>query len=177
VPTVTPNPTETATASPIDSATPTESATPVPTTAATQTPGSTAGTPTDGGAWFQYSPRDPDANGSVRLVAQPAVAQDAVERYGWDLDGDDTVDRRGRVLELPANTSGETTVTLVVERANGSTASVTRAVPAISSLADEGGASDGPANGIGDDVPVVALLALLLVVLVAVAVAWSQTDR
>jgi hypothetical protein len=105
------------------------------------------------------------------------VAQDAVEAHTWDIDGDGTVDRRGRVLELPAKASGETTVTLTIERVNGSTASVTRAVPVTPDLADETVTPEQPTTGTDGGIPVAALLGLLLVVLIAVVVARSQMDR
>jgi hypothetical protein len=136
-------------------------------------------TTTPGETWFEYDPREPDRNDSVQLVARPAVARNAVEAYSWDLDGDGTADRRGRTLELAGTASGETAVTLVVERADGSTASVTREVP-VAALTDETGDAEQVATTAtaGDgDVPILALLGLLVVVLVVLAVARSQLDR
>jgi len=182
-------PTSTATPTPADgTVTPTstgpaasepsaENPTPVSTAVTTQPSALTTGTATDGGAWFQYSPSDPSANDSVRLVARPAVAQDAVEAHRWDVDGDGTVDRRGRILELPANTSGATTVTLTIERVNGSTTSVTRAVPVSADTAGEtvtSGQGATPTTGTGGGIPMA--LSSLFVVLAVVAVARSM-DR
>jgi len=177
--TVTPTPTPTAAPPPTDSeasVSSTGTTTPVPTAAATETSASTTGTATGGEVWFRVSPDDPSATDTVRLVAQPAVAQDAVEAHGWDIGDDGTVDRRGRVLELPATTGGETTVTLTIERTNGSTASVTREVPISPDFAGETVTPEQPAAGTGGNVPVAAFLALLLV-LIAAVVAWSRMDR
>ena len=177
--TVTPTPTPTAAPPPTDSeasVSSTGTTTPVPTAAATETSASTTGTATGGEVWFRVSPDDPSATDTVRLVAQPAVAQDAVEAHGWDIGDDGTVDRRGRVLELPASTGGETTVTLTIERTNGSTASVTREVPISPDFAGETVTPEQPAAGTGGNVPVAAFLALLLV-LIAAVVAWSRMDR
>lgn len=136
----------------------------------------TTETATDGGAWFRYSPNDPSGNNSVRLTADPAVTQDAVEAYSWDIDGDGAVDRHGRVLELPAETSGETTVTLTIERANGTTSRITRAVPITASLAGETVTPEQPTAGIPGGIPTAALLGLLAIVLAVVAVAWSRKE-
>jgi len=177
--TVTPTPTATAAPTPTDSeasAPSTGATTPVPTAAATRTSSSSTGTAADGKAWFRVSPGDPTANDTVRLVAQPAVAQDAVAAHSWDVDGDGTVDRRGRVLELPTGTGGETTVTLTIERTNGSTASVTREVPISPDVAGETVTPERPAAGTGGTIPVAVLLALLLVLIAAVVV-WSRRDR
>jgi hypothetical protein len=112
----------------------------------------------------------------VRLVAYPAVAQDTVATHRWDIDGDGTVDQRGRVLELPARTDGETTVTLTIERTNGSTASVTRAVPISPNFAGETVTPQRPAVGTGGIIPAAVGLVLLLVLVAAVA-GWSRRDR
>ena len=142
----------------------------------TPTPVPTAGATTEGELWFRYSPDEPSADDSVRLVAEPAVAQDAVETHGWDVDGDGSVDRTGRVVELPAETGGETTVTLVVERVDGTTASVTRGVPVGS---EDVGETATPGQAVTDadgGIPVAALLGLLLIIVIAVAVR-SRMDR
>jgi hypothetical protein len=182
----TPTPTPTPESGPAQAGTSTSTATSTPVATSTtdsnepdgsggSTPTPTPGTAPDGEPWFRYSPDDPSANDSVRLVADPAMARDDVETHGWDLDRDGTVDRRGRVIELPANTSGETTVTLLVEGVDGSTTSVTRRVPVTLGLADETEASQRPATGTGGDIPVAVLLGLLLLVLaVAVVVARSR---
>lgn len=142
---------------------------------------SATGTTADGETWFQYAPSDPDGNESVRLVAQPAVERDAVETYGWDLDGDGTADRRGRALELPGTTGGETAITLVVERADGSTASVTRDVPVVVDPAGEAAAPDRgttPVAGGGDGFPVLGLVGLLLLLLaLAVLVVAAREEE
>ncbi|AZH25744.1 hypothetical protein [Haloplanus aerogenes] len=188
----TPTSSPTSTATSTSTATPTSTATSTPTdseastpSTGTQTPVSTAATPTsdttatatDDGAWFQYSPSDPSANDSVRLVAQPVVEQEDVEAHSWDIDGDGTVDQQGRILELPAKTSGETTVTLTIERTNGSTATVTRDVPVTLDLDGETATPEQPATGAGGGPPITWLVGLLLVILVAAVVAWSRMDR
>ena len=178
-PTVTATPMSTATPTSTDSeasAPSTRATTPVPTAAATQTSSSSTGTATDGEAWFGVSPSDPNAGDMVRLVAYPAVAQDTVATHRWDIDGDGTVDQRGRVLELPARTDGETTVTLTIERTNGSTASVTRAVPISPNFAGETVTPQRPAVGTGGIIPAAVGLVLLLVLVAAVA-GWSRRDR
>jgi hypothetical protein len=201
-PTLTPPPTatrtETATSSSEPTSTPraggpgpsTPTATAVPTTtgpAGTETPtpapgtstrASATGTAAGSGTWFQY---ESSGNDSVTLLAQPAVSRDAVETYGWDVDGDGTVDRQGRTLELHGTTGAETAVTLQVERADGSTASVTRDVP-VTALAGGTAAPDRAvtAADADDGPPVPALLGLLLLVLVfvlaALVVARSQQE-
>jgi hypothetical protein len=193
--TVTPTPTPTATATPTftptptsgtgGSDTPTPTLTPVPTTATptptgTSTPVPATGTPTtDGEAWFEYDPSDPGGNDSVRLVARPSVERDAVETYGWDLDGDGTADRSGRELELPGTAGAETAITLLVERTDGSTARVTRDVPVAAldgETAASGGATTGPGDGGGLMVPALAVLLLLILLLAALVVARSRTE-
>ncbi|WP_276258451.1 hypothetical protein [Haloglomus litoreum] len=203
-PTSTPTPastaslTATATSSPTPTATPradgpastpTPTGTAVPTTTGppgTETPTPSTGTSTQasatgtaaGGTWFQY---ESSGNDSVTLLAQPAVAREDVETYGWDIDGDGTVDRRGHSLELPGATGAETAVTLLVERVDGSTASVTRDVP-VAALAGGTAAPDRAvtAAGADDGPPVPVLLGLLLLVLffvlAALVVARSQQD-
>ncbi|RXK51766.1 hypothetical protein EAF64_03790 [Halorientalis pallida] len=108
------------------------------------------------------------------------MSRASAEAHGWDVDGDGTVDRRGRALELSAKPSGETAVTLSIESANGTTTSVTRVVPATLILANETATPDEagtPPTDTGGGVPAVALVALLLVVLVAVLAARSRMDR
>jgi len=188
--TLTPTPTATPTTpmptlTPTPTTSPTSTVTPTPTESGTEssstgtltpTPASTTETATDSGAWFRYSPNDPSENDSVQLTAEPAVTEDAVEAYSWDIEGDGTVDGHGRVLELPAKTSEETAVTLTIERANGSTARVTRVVPITASFGDETVTPGEPTAGIGGGIPAAALFGLLVIALAVVVVASSRKD-
>ncbi|MUV85196.1 hypothetical protein GJ631_01010 [Natronomonas sp. CBA1123] len=189
-PTLTPTPTATpttpmSTLTPTPTTSPTSTVTPTPTESGTAssstgtltpTPTSTTETATDSGAWFRYSPNDPSENDSVKLTAEPAVTEDAVEAYSWDIDGDGSADRHGRVLELPVKTSEETAVTLTIERANGSTARVTRVVPITASLAGQTVTPREPTAGIGGGIPTAALFGLVAIALAVVVAAWSRKD-
>jgi hypothetical protein len=143
---------------------------------ATATPVLTVGTPTDGGTWFRYRRVTSGTNDSVRLVAQPAVSREAVDSFGWDVDGDGTADFHGRVLELPRRTGEETSVTLRITRTNGSTVTVSRTVPVGSDLAVDTTASGGDgATAFGTTLALPAVLVLLLVIVAAVLAARSRT--
>jgi hypothetical protein len=80
------------------------------------------------------------------------------------------------VLELPAETSEETAVTLTIERANGTTARVTRVVPITATLADQTATPEEPTAGIGGGIPLAALFALVAITIAVVAVARSRMD-
>mgnify|MGYP006283070157 CR=1 FL=1 len=188
MPTVTPTPTTTPmpTLTPTPTTSPTSTVTPTPTESGTTssstgtltpTPTSTTETRTDSGAWFRYGPNDPSENDSVQLTADPAVTEDAVEAYSWDIDGDGSADRHGRVLELPAKTSEETAVTLTIERANGTTARVTRVVPITASPAGQTATPEEPTAGIGGGIPPAALFGLVAIALAVVVAAWSRKNR
>mgnify|MGYP006283504895 CR=1 FL=1 len=188
MPTVTPTPTTTPmpTLTPTPTTSPPSTVTPTPTESGTTssstgtltpTPASTTETATDSEAWFRYSPNDPSETDSVQLTAEPAVTEDAVEAYSWDIDGDGSADRHGRVLELPAKTSEETAVTLTIERANGTTARVTRVVPITASPAGQTATPEEPTAGIGGGIPPAALFGLVAIALAVVVAAWSRKNR
>lgn len=127
---------------------------------------------------FWYSPFDPRGNETVTLVAEPGGSTDDVDAFEWDLTDDGTVDDRGRIITYTYEPDGEDRVTLTVQRADGTTETVTRTVTG-DGTSDEGSdsgdqdddtAEDGDDTGFdGDGLdgtpgfgPAVAVLALLL---------------
>jgi hypothetical protein len=213
-PTTTGTPTPTGTATPVPTADPTVTTTPTSVPTATRTPtatavptadptdtpdsgdgggdGGEATTTTQGRLWFEYSPEDPSADDSVTLSAQPRVDSDSVAAYRWHLNGDESPDRTGRTVDVPASTDGSTTqVTLVVERTDGTTEEVSRPVPVEFTLSQGDSTTDTPggaaaAGGIeattasgsgGPGLAMLALLVLLLLLVVAVIVVLVARRR
>jgi len=89
----------------------------------------TTGPGSDGSTSFLFAPVSPASQEIVTLVAKPATPVDDVVSYAWDVDGDGTFDQRGRLLERRGRVNGTVTVRLQVNRSDGSTEVVSRAVP------------------------------------------------
>ncbi|MFC7133201.1 MULTISPECIES: PKD domain-containing protein [Salinibaculum] len=83
----------------------------------------------DGGPSLWMTPLSPRPGEAVTLVAEPGATPDSeVADYRWDLDGDGDPDARGRTVRHNFSSDRQTTVTLVVERTNGTTATVEETV-------------------------------------------------
>lgn len=136
----------------------------------------------DEGLSFWYTPLDPQPGEMVVLVASPADP-DAVEEFGWDLDGDGSVDQRGPVASHTFPENGSASVVLEVQRPDGTTETVTNDVaveapPGASTGTDTAGDEQPPDGGSsipGPGVP----LAVLAVALAAAVVARRErrTER
>lgn len=70
------------------------------------------------------TPTDPEPGQRVTLVADAVVPSDKVEAYRWDLDGDGDPDAEGRIVTYSFPEDGRFSVSVTVERTNGSSATV-----------------------------------------------------
>jgi PGF-CTERM protein len=96
-------------------------------TSSERPPGSEMGEGSDTSFWL--TPLNPTPGQTVTLVAAPAVPNDEVETYRWELDGDGEADTEGRSVTYAYPEDGEFSVRLTVERADGSTATAQSSVP------------------------------------------------
>jgi PGF-CTERM protein len=89
----------------------------------------TGGPASDGRTTFLYAPLSPQDAELVTLVALPSFPVDDVASYGWDFDGDGTVDETGRIVERPGRLNATVQVTLQVTRTDGTVETVVKQVP------------------------------------------------
>lgn len=93
---------------------------------------STMGEPVEDGASRERKPSiwtipmDPEPDHPVTLVADPATPSDEVDAYRWDFKGE--ADATGQVVTHSFTTNGTFPVRLTVERSNGSSVTVERAI-------------------------------------------------
>ena len=135
-------------------------------------------TTTPGGASYDYEPANPSPNTTVRLTAGSAGGSDDVVAYRWDVDDDGSPELSGERITAPASSNGTaTTVTLVVERADGSTEKSSMRVPidpagAQRAVATEmpSGTDDVDSSDSGQGIPIVWVVLVLLLVVASLGV-------
>lgn len=136
------------------------------------------------------TPLDPQPGQGVTLMAEPVVQTADVAAYRWDLDGDGKPDREGRAVRYSFPEDGTFSVRLIVERTNGSAASVERLVavgnatlpaPTTDDGSDTGPDQDartaGPLSELPWGVSALALVGVVMLIALAVLTHWRRADE